>query len=270
MGKTHWTDEEENYIREHYLTQQYSEIADRLGIGYNSVRYKVRKMGLKKGSGNYNPPANRIPCNETFFDQYTPNSCYVLGFLLADGHVDRKRNRIRIGLSDKDRIILEYIQRVLAPYSLIRDSIDSKGYGKSDLEFSSRYLIDQLRLIGLDSSKSQSVHLFSRIPDHLKHHFIRGFFDGDGCISIRERQRGKYYSVEGKATLTNTDVDLLWHIQQYLKMGSIIDQTTWYTWQISSLTNIRHLYDYMYQDDSFYLPRKHTKFNQFFQMRGVA
>ena len=43
-----WNDEEEDHIREHFLTQTYGELAEHFGVTTKAMESKIRRMGLKK------------------------------------------------------------------------------------------------------------------------------------------------------------------------------------------------------------------------------
>ncbi len=43
-----WTEEEEEYIRQHFLTETYGELAEHFGVTTKAMESKIRRMGLKK------------------------------------------------------------------------------------------------------------------------------------------------------------------------------------------------------------------------------
>jgi len=43
-----WTDEDEQFIRDSFLTMTYSDLADRFGVSTKAMESKIRRMGLKK------------------------------------------------------------------------------------------------------------------------------------------------------------------------------------------------------------------------------
>src|SRR5690606_6778822 len=71
------------------------------------------------------------------------------------------------------------------------------------------YLCNSLISLGCGPRKSQLGMQFPNLPKHLIHHFIRGFFDGDGCITVNKRiYKGKRVISENfklKLAFTSTD-----------------------------------------------------------------
>ena len=55
-----WTDQEEEYIRQHFLTETYGELAEHFGVTTKAMESKIRRMGLKKQellAATADPPA---------------------------------------------------------------------------------------------------------------------------------------------------------------------------------------------------------------------
>lgn len=65
-----------------------------------------------------------------------------------------------------------------------------KTYNRYSIHFCSKKVTSDLLKIGLHSSKSFSCN-FLNIDDRFIWHFIRGLFDGDGCISIINGRKGR-------------------------------------------------------------------------------
>ncbi|MBU3895965.1 hypothetical protein KKG36_01460 [Patescibacteria group bacterium] len=127
---------------------------------------------------------------------------YVLGFLYADGYIEDagKSSRTQyISFGSKDKEIIELIRSVLGSKHIINYRIPSKVFfpgGKTYkcAEFyklrigSKKWFRDLLRL-GLVPKKSLIIKFPNNIPDKYFGHFVRGYFDGDGCVTIK-RGRG--------------------------------------------------------------------------------
>ena len=52
--------------------------------------------------------------------------------------------------------------------------------------------------IHVKKSSQNIVKIFKSIPDELMNHFIRGWFDGDGCINIRKNTTVGMFSIVGE------------------------------------------------------------------------
>ena|SRR3989344_811059 len=117
---------------------------------------------------------------------------YVLGYLYADGNLEyspRIRGRyIRVTSTDKDRITS--IRKLLkSKHSIVVDKRDGNYKDKYLLRIGNCALYNQLAKFGVTPHKSLTMCLPS-IPIRFTGDFVRGYFDGDGCVYY-EQGRGK-------------------------------------------------------------------------------
>ena len=262
MGKTAWSEYEVEYLRSNYLSRKNKELASDLDLSLSTIRNGLRKLGLKKKRGFFRDNGDKHRCNSDYFENLNTTSSYILGFLLADGHIsDSSRNRISIGLSKRDINVLEFIRSEICPSAPIRIYKDKDAI----LNISSKKIVSDLTSLGLRHLKSGGSSIIDNIRNELRPSFLRGFFDGNGSFSWRKRTRGKYSSVEGKFNLCGPDLKVLEKFKEYIGMGSIVDRKTHFYLQSSSLENIKRFYDIIYSDDSFFLSRKKEKFLSYFK-----
>lgn len=268
MGKTKWTDEEINFIKDNYQSLTCKEIGIILNLNYSSIKHKVQLLGLKKGSGYWDRKnGDKYKCKTDYFKDLNSNSCYILGNIASDGHIDTNgRNRLVFGINKKDIQLLEFIRDEISPQSIITkpNRLDAISLG-----ISSKILIQDLISLGLDNKKSGLKFIFNKIPKEYYYDFIRGFFDGDGCISYQKRFRhNKYKSVEAKVSFYNLDFELLKTIKDILGFGSIYKSNfcRCYMLENTNFNNIQCFYNNIYYNNKiFYLKRKKEKFEQFFK-----
>jgi hypothetical protein len=115
--------------------------------------------------------------NQDVFRVLSPESAYALGFIVADGCLTEERHGCI--LSSKDLVILERIRAVLGSDSPISDR-----RGCNVLGVYGRPLYESLLAWGLTPRKS----LTARLPDvgeALFPHLLRGYFDGDGTVTLK-------------------------------------------------------------------------------------
>lgn len=121
----------------------------------------------------------RFKVNDRFFDGWNELSAYVYGVLFADGWVSRRRSsRVAIAVSDKDEAWLLQIKAALECESpLSRHEIRDQWSPRTAVKFgfNSRRIHRRLRELGIKERPPV-------LPDAVAHHFVRGFFDGDGSI----------------------------------------------------------------------------------------
>jgi hypothetical protein len=138
-------------------------------------------------------------CNDAFFELDNENSFYWAGFFAADGNVS-KENDINLGLSSKDIIHLEKFKlatNATAPIisQTIKANIIDGVKVKEDKSFSlirfrSHKMSNDLIRFNVIPNKTKIYDLPDWMISHpLIHHFIRGYFDGDGWFSIKSKNK---------------------------------------------------------------------------------
>lgn len=193
---------------------------------------------------------------------------YLLGFLAADGNIDSKTNRISILLNKKDIEILKLFQFFICPESKIYDKHDLsiKRDPQVLIRFSSKELKTDLFNYGIIPNKTKSEFNIDNIPKEYRKHYIRGYFDGDGCFYYKKwRGRNKVC-----VNFTNSTKSILESINKELKEININfklevktskTNNTYYVLAAYSQKNLLNFGNWLYLDSIFYLKRKFEKFN---------
>ena len=156
----------------------------RSGLSYGQVGQYLDRHPDLVGRRNREVWKVRFPesvwLDETFFDDWTPTMAYVLGFIMADGCL--KRDSYWISISQKEPRILRKIAYAISHTGRLYR--ESRGYYK--LEFRSEYVWKRLYGLGVTPAKSRTLEL-PDIPRQYLPHLIRGYFDGDGSVCVRDR-----------------------------------------------------------------------------------
>jgi len=154
------------------------EIAKIVGYNYNSVNTRAKVLKIKL-------PKNKI--NEDFFENWSENMAYILGFIAADGCVNvGVVRRLSIHLHMQDLEILERIKKVLMP--------DKKIYHHNQyccLQISSTKIFNDLGKLGIHPCKSKTIKWLNP-PERFTSHFVRGYVDGDGCVYTRVDRHNEF------------------------------------------------------------------------------
>ncbi len=193
---------------------------------------------------------------ETFFDTWTPNMAYVLGYFAADGHMFQNKNGssyIAFTSTDKELIIsVKEILKVLNKIE-IKNNFTKNWKTCYVLQIGSKKIYDKFLKFGFTPNKSLTL-TFPDIPDNVLADFIRGYFDGDGCATFECRKRkdrnNKIYS-NLMMRFTSGSHNFLKTIQTKLKFGLGIQGslhphgTTTYDLAYSSQDVIK-LYSFLY------------------------
>ena len=139
--------------------------------------------------------------NNNYFDNIdTEYKAYILGFIYADGTLYQAKTgnrqlKLTISLQEEDGYILEKlgedIENIKVKLSY-PPAISKHNWKKRKvLAFSSNQICNRLISLGCYINKSKVGMKFPEIPSALMHHFVRGFFDGDGSVTLH---KDKYVS----------------------------------------------------------------------------
>jgi intein-encoded DNA endonuclease-like protein len=113
----------------------------------------------------------------------TEEKAYWLGFFYADAYNNEKRARLVLELQAEK--CAKFFGKPRDPF------IQYKNKGKYiayRLELNSRHLSNQLKEKGCYAAKSFTLTFPTWLKPKLINHFVRGYFDGDGCLYIHQDQ----------------------------------------------------------------------------------
>lgn len=185
---------------------------------------------------------------------------YFLGFLSADGCLS-DNGTISINISNKDIEILNSLKQYLLTDKPI---FKIEKTNSCMFSFKNKKIFENLLKFGLTPRKSLTLMFPKNIPENMIRHFIRGYFDGDGCISI----------IKGKNTtrlrinLVGT-YDIIDTIQKKLinslnikktKILGDIDKKNTFQLNIKNNNDIELIKKYLYGDSTIFLTRKRDIF----------
>ncbi len=197
---------------------------------------------------------------------------YVLGFFAADGNmIQNKRGAHFIAFYSNDRHLLVRIREVVgSSHKIAAHHKRGNRATAYQIQMGSKMWFKDLLLLGLTPNKSNSLQLPS-IPQKFIADFVRGYFDGDGCVYFsrlqfadRKRPRNILNTV-----FTSGSIDFLRDLHALLKTcgvvgGCIRDKKSGYDLSLSFRDSLA-LYRLMYNtglDTGLYLPRKYMLFRK--------
>ena len=165
---------------------------------YNTTSYKIKKILVKNGIKirtriEQNKIANQSrgkSVNHHYFSNITTlNQAWLLGFLMADGYIDKKDNRIGLELSAVDLEILNSIKEEIKSEREVKTYTTNKGFKIAKLYWSSKPQKEDLKKYGIVNRKTyKESHLYLFEDKDLIKAFILGYFDGDGYLHINNEQ----------------------------------------------------------------------------------
>lgn len=140
--------------------------------------------------------------NLSLFKTWSPDMAWLLGYIWADGSVRRcipksKRSfnyQLNFKCISTDCELLGHVKRILDSHHFIGSmgatllNVNGKTYcikPAARLSVSCKPLIlDLINLHGVEPNKSGRRLVYRDVPDDFFPHFLRGYFDGDGCVTF--------------------------------------------------------------------------------------
>jgi intein/homing endonuclease len=212
---------------------------------------------------------------ENFFDTWTPEMAYVLGFFAADGCMYKnKRGSYYIGFTSTDSQLIRIVKRLMAATNKIEEyqPLGKNRQRKYVLQIGSRKIYQRLLKLGFTERKSLTLK-FPNIPDEFAGAFTRGYFDGDGCAFFGRYKRNdtKKYRYILLASFISGSQKFLVDLQKKLKalvpmQSGAINPHGRNAYSLAySIHSARQLYNFMYPTTTVpHLGRKKTKFEEAF------
>ena len=171
------------YSADHSLNQTSNHFKISVYMVKKALNETSTPIRTRQEQNNITNQRRTFKVDDNYFECLNPENTYYLGFLAADGCVRPNRNEIKIGLSSIDRQWLEIFKQDLQIEREIKDYLTPKGFQVSEICFSSSRIKETLANYDIVPNKTIKEISMQNIPNELKIHYIRGFFDGDGSFS---------------------------------------------------------------------------------------
>lgn len=252
-----FTEEQEKFIiSEHLSGKSPRKIGKIFHVGFETI-----KNVLVKNNSYVNRAKDcfkrKYHLNKHFFDKInTEKKAYWLGFIAADGCVIDKKHQLSICLHNRDKSTLERFKKHIKCNHPITDA----GQNCLRVIITSRHFFEKLGLLGIVPRKTFILE-FPKINSEFIPHFIRGYFDGDGCWYIAKKN---YNSVEFSITSNATFLEQMQIIlmdkcnlsKTKLKSKKGTEAKT-----LTYMGNIQcsRIYNYLYQNAKVFMKRKKNK-----------
>lgn len=207
--------------------------------------------------------------NESFFDNWSHDMAYILGFITADGNVSR--STMRIQLKNTDVEILEYIKEKLGydgPILFITNNYTYKDVVKTRnqciLIINSYRMVKKLKEYHIIPAKT-GKEVLPDIPDEYFYSYLLGLNDGDGCLFFAKqcnRKSGKETKRRLNFSLCSASRDFLVDIRTRCANGGFISKyskSNCYQWRLGYHETMR-ICNLIYSRDGFSLQRKKDKY----------
>ena len=225
---------------------------------------------------------SKYDVNDCFFETIdTEQKAYILGFIYADGYNSGYRLQMSQLIQDVD--ILYQIKEAMESEHPITKGLNNAKHEIATLNINRKCICEDLTKLGAIKNKSLILTFpsFDIVPEHLMHHFIRGYFDGDGCvwdgkekIYLVKNYKGpgyRYKKVHNVKFNVTGSIDFITGLQNYLinklgfsktKLSQKKEDSGWRTMEYSGRRQLKKFHDYIYKDATIYGHRKKETFNK--------
>lgn len=226
---------------------------------YNFTRWSFTKY-LKE---NNIDTKRKISANENIFEYIdSEEKAYWLGFLYADGsviyNIEEKRYVIEICLSIKD---IEHLNKFKS-FINTNKNIEIKDHGNTcRLSINSKKICQDLIKLGCIPKKSLILKFpkNNQVNKKFIKDFIRGYFDGDGCISLSKRSKTHSITLLGTFEFINGIINVFnFKNHKIDKDRRHLGNT--FTLRLNVLEGFDFI-SYLYKDSNIFLNRKFEKYN---------
>lgn len=248
------------------------QIQKKLGIDRKKLSTCLKQEGYEIKLNN-----SKYSCNENFFNTInTEHKAYWLGFLYADGSIENfGRYKIDLTISDKDKDhLLKYKESLQLTYPINKRSqtLNGNTYYSHRVTITNKTLVEDIIKQGCVPNKSLILTFPTekQVPKHLIRHFIRGYFDGDGCITMNSNNKTYNFNILGTYDfLTAIQNEFVNSIDNYKSTKISKDnRSEVYKFQkgkVCGTKQINDIYNYLYKDCTIYLDRKKNIFEKVIQ-----
>lgn len=242
------SEEQQQKVIELYLKGQGSrELGKMFNVSKTKILEIIKHLDYRNNNKQYD-------LNRTKFETIeTEEDAYFLGFMFADGYNNESEFQITLQLHKKDGCIIEKFKE----YFETNRPIYNKKNVHLALSINDKNISINLAKHGCVQAKT-FILTFPIVPKHLEHHFIRGYFDGDGSIF------SSVVSFVGTIEFL-TELNERFFEKYHLNVSTIRDRyperkTNIREFRYIGLNKVAAMYDYMYKDATLYLDRKKQRF----------
>jgi len=236
----------------HFLSKKYG--CDRSVIKRVLVENGVEMRDIYSRTKKYN-------VDESYFENIdSEEKAYWLGFLFADGCVKKNAGSytVALQLAEKDRGTVEKFKKsIKSEHPIVKyydKRVDKNYYGIYITNF--RFATNLMQSGCLPRKTFDAIFPFDKMEESLIRHFVRGYFDGDGCVTSSSNK----YPIANLCLSKKSGEQLQQYVLEnfsitsYLGMSRSIHSLNFSTQQ--ALAFLR----WIYNDSNIYMERKYKRF----------
>jgi len=240
------------------------QLAERYRCSMTTISQTLKAIGVKTRSQE--DLQRKYPLDTMCFNKINnEHAAYFYGFLLADGYNNTETGHVRVRLQACDVDILEKFRAFLKTNRPLYLNPPKKATHSPHitLDIGSRRISAALEKWGCTKAKTHTVAFPRWLDSKLYHHFVRGYFDGDGHFGYTERDNRARFSIVGTRSLCESIADIL---QGFLEVRAVIrhnhcnPNNNICELKISGKRNIYKVMEWLYNDANVWLNRKRERY----------
>lgn len=237
----------------------------------NNIRIRSRSecKKLKDKTSPCSGNGRKYNLNFNYFKNWSRNMAYILGFIGADGYINKNNSFVRISLQRGDIDILDKIKNEIdftGEVSKSTHRIGDMEYPTATLCIYSKYMVKDLIELGIVNSKSFTITM-DKIPYEYRLDFIRGYFDGDGSVGEQWTKSSKIPMLRARICSGSEKLlrDMVNHLEELgVKRVNVRKDSRKELYNIEySQNSSKRIYELFYDDKTLiFLDRKRNKFEE--------
>lgn len=260
------TEEIENKIVELIQCHTQKKVSNILHIGIPSIQKVLKKRKIKLPKSRIN--MSHLNVDIDYFKKIdTPKKAYWIGFICADGSINKTNSRLSLIVKDCE-ILEKFKKDIQSEHKLSEsrtfDKRTKKYYHRYSLQITNSLFTQNIISNGVTNKKSDILS-FPKIDENFYSYFIAGLFDGDGSVMLNKHNKRLQCNLISTIEILSFIQDILYK-KFDIKTGRLYRVT-------KNKNNVYKLYlygnnaikflDYIYQGDSeIYLSRKYNKYKE--------
>lgn len=280
MGKSkEFTEEEKEFIIYNYtvLKRGVNSIGRDVGVAGITIQRYLKKWGVSiRNLTEAMQELRGYSVNDDYFKTQSHDMAYILGLIASDGCVSKNTNHIHIDLQESDEEILYKIKDALSFEGPIQHYTNNSGCNYSRLKICSKTIKQDLEHYGITPQKTFKLEPPFFLEKQYYISYIRGYFDGDGCIWTKYGDRLKYnwYICGARKNVIEWIYNVLlnnYGIVSYLHTSSrtLSQGDKFYSIQVYKKDTIQRIFDILYVPNSLHLERKYNKMKNFYDIKST-
>lgn len=244
------------------------QIAKKYGLKQISIQKFLQKNKLSK---SVSEGMNKHNLDQNLFVNIDEEwKAYFLGWMYSDGniYIKSKKHTISLCITEEDKYILDYFnckifkckKRLNYRKAKVKKGTSFLAKPLWRFQIDSKNICRDLISKGLTPNKSLSIEFPSYISNELMPHFIRGLFEGDGCIQVNNKYSKTIQIFSASKTFINS-LQFFFKEEINIRVSIYVSKSKVYSIRFGKKEEVQKFKTYIYNNCEQYLKRKYGRFD---------